>query len=84
LTGSKFIISQIYDQSTGAIMRGLNSTILRGLKIPLPPLKTQRQIVKKLSAVQDYKKKLLKQKELLQELFESTLNKAMRGELNIK
>ncbi len=53
----------------------------RYLKIPLPSLKTQRQIVEKLTTVQDYKKKLLKQKELFQELFESTLNKAMKGEL---
>lgn len=51
------------------------------LKISLPPLKTQRQIVEKLTTVQDYKKKLLKKKELFQELFESTLNKAMNGEL---
>lgn len=40
----------------------------------------QKQIVEKLSAAQEYKKKLLKQKELLRELFESTLDKAMKGE----
>ena len=49
--------------------------------IKFAPIKEQKKIVKKLSAVQEYKKKLLEQKELLQELFESTLNKAMKGEL---
>jgi type I restriction enzyme S subunit len=51
------------------------------LKIPLPPLKTQRQIVAKLQAVQDYKKKLLEQKQKLQELFNSCLDRAMKGKL---
>ena len=50
------------------------------LKIPLPPLETQQKIVEKLSAVQEYKKKLLNQKQKLQELFESVLNKSFKGE----
>lgn len=44
------------------------------IKIPLPSLKTQKQIVAKLSAVQDYKKQLLEQKSKFKELFESVLN----------
>ncbi len=51
------------------------------LKIPLPPLQIQIQIVAKLQAAQDYKKKLLEQKQKLQELFASCLDKAMKGEL---
>jgi len=51
------------------------------LKIPVPPIETQRKIVEKLSAVQDYKKKLLEQKSKLEELFESVLNKAFKGQL---
>ncbi|MDA2922459.1 restriction endonuclease subunit S [Patescibacteria group bacterium AH-259-L07] len=49
------------------------------IKIPFPPIETQRQAVEKLFAVQEYKKKLIKQK--LKELFESVLNKSMKGEL---
>jgi len=51
------------------------------VKFPLPPLGIQRQVVQKLQAVQDYKKTLLQQKQKLQELFESCLDKAMKGEL---
>lgn len=51
------------------------------LKISLPPLETQRQIVEKLQAAQDYKKKLLEQNQKLQELLASCLDKAMKGEL---
>ncbi len=46
-------------------------------KIPIPPLKTQKQIVAKLSAVQDYKKQLLEQKAKLKELFDSALAESM-------
>jgi len=50
--------------------------ILKEKEIPLPPLETQQKIVEKLSAVQEYKNKLLDQKQKLQELFESVLNKS--------
>jgi len=59
----------------------INASELKQIKIPLPPLKTQQKIVEKLSAVQEYKKKLLDQKQKLQELFESVLNKSFKGEL---
>jgi type I restriction enzyme S subunit len=60
---------------------GINRDNLYNLKIPFPPIETQRKIVEKLSAVQDYKKKLLEQKQKLNELFESVLHKSMKGEL---
>ena len=50
---------------------------LEKVKIFLPPLETQKQIVAKLSAVQDYKKQLLGQKAKLKELFDSALAKSM-------
>lgn len=51
------------------------------IKISIPPIKIQRKIVEKLSAVQEYKKKLIEQKQKLKELFESCLDKAMKVEL---
>lgn len=65
----------------GAVQPQFNANRIKQIKIPLPPLETQRKIVGKLSSVQEYKKKLLAQKQKLQELFESYLNKAMKGEL---
>ncbi len=67
--------------SVGSTFSAIRRTNLENLKIPLPPIETQRKIIEKLSAVQDYKKKLLEQKSKLKELFESVLNKSMRGEL---
>ena len=51
------------------------------ISCPLILIKNQQKIVEKLSAVQDYKKKLLEQKQKLNELFESVLNKSMKREL---
>ena len=51
--------------------------LLKTKKLVIPPLKTQKQIVTKLSAVQDYKKQLLGQKAKLKELFDSALTKSM-------
>ena len=52
------------------------------LIVPAPGLEFQKKIVEKLDAVQNYKKLLLKQKELYQELFDSVLHKSMNGELD--
>ena len=51
--------------------------LLKTKKLVIPPLQTQKQIVAKLSAVQDYKKQLLGQKAKLKELFDSALAKSM-------
>ena len=51
--------------------------LLKTKKLVIPPLQTQKQIVAKLSAVQDYKKQLLGQKSKLKELFDSALAKSM-------
>jgi len=66
---------------TGAAQPQITRASLSPLKIPLPPLETQQKIVEKLSAVQEYKKKFLGQKQKLQELFESVLNKSFKGQL---
>ena len=80
----KFVIeiSVIQERLTantrGSAIRNVASVKeIKRIKIPLPPIETQRKIVEKLSAIQDYKKKLLEQKQKLQELFESVLHKSI-------
>ncbi|MDP3988146.1 MAG: restriction endonuclease subunit S [Candidatus Levybacteria bacterium] len=72
-----YVTDQIRRKAKGAIMKGLNSKILRNLDIPLPALEIQKQIVEKLSAAQKYKKQLLARKSKLKELFDSVLHKSM-------
>ncbi|MBI5729227.1 MAG: restriction endonuclease subunit S [Candidatus Magasanikbacteria bacterium] len=67
--------------SAGGAQPNISQAVIRNLKIPLPPLQTQKQIVAKLSAVQSYKKELLEQKIKLKELFDSALHRAMSSGL---
>ena len=66
--------------STGGAQPNISQQIIRNIKIPLPDLKTQKQIVAKLSAVQYYKTQLLAQKSKLKELFNSVLAKSFNGQ----
>lgn len=80
-----FSRSQNYWRQARTLMTGsgqpqFNANKLKQIKIPVPPLKIQKQIVAKLSAVQDYKKQLLEQKAKLKELFDSALEKSMTSE----
>jgi len=61
---------------------GLNRNDVYRIKIFLPSLQEQQKIVEKLEAVQEYKKKLFNQKQLLKELFDSVLDKCMKGEMD--
>lgn len=76
-----FSRSQSYWRQAKSLMTGsgqpqFNANKLKQIKIPLPPLETQKQIVAKLSAVQEYKTQLLAQKSKLKELFDSVLAKS--------
>jgi len=73
---------QAWNLMTGSGQQQFNANKIKRIKIPLPPLETQQKIVEKLSAVQEYKKKLVQQKELLKELFESVLHKSMAGKFD--
>ena len=57
---------------------------LENHKISLPRLEIQKQIVAKLSTVQDYKEQLIEQKLKLKELFDSALAKSMMGDKKSK
>ena len=59
-----------------------NANKIKEIKIKIPNLGAQQEIVGKLEAVQDYKKLLQKQKLLLKELFDSVLDKSMKGEMD--
>ena len=74
---SKPFIKKVLSFQRGANYPAVSDKDIFGIKIPVPPLKTQKQIVSKLSAVQDYKKQLLEQKAKLKELFDSALAKSM-------
>ena len=74
---SRPFIRKILPFQRGANYPAVSDKNVYGIKIPLPPLETQKQIVEKLSAAQEYKKQLLEQKLKLKELFDSVLHKSI-------
>lgn len=77
-----FYYAELRKHLTGSSRQRVSRSNLGKTKILVAPLKTQKQIVSKLSAVQEYKKQLLAQKSKLKELFESVLDKSMKGEMD--
>lgn len=60
---------------------GLNLGILGKLKVYIPPQNEQERIVSKLAIIQNYREQLFEQRAKLDELFDSTLTKALSGGL---
>ncbi len=58
-----------------------NANKIKEIKIKLPNIKYQQKIINRLETLQEYKKKLLKEKILLKELFDSVLDRCMKGEI---
>lgn len=73
---SDHFVRRVLPFQRGANYPAVSDKNVYSIKISLPPLGTQKQIVAKLSAVQEYKTQLLAQKSKLKELFDSALAKS--------
>lgn len=78
---SPLLESEIKRLSRGGTQKFVSLGNLRNLIIPLPSLKEQEKIALELNNVRLFKSTLKKKEIKLSELFESTLNKTMKGEL---
>lgn len=70
INDSHLIYSQIKWFSKGSIMEGLNSTIIKSLYIPIPPLEEQKQILKYITEKKEKIDSTIRQKERLIELLQ--------------
>ena len=52
ILGSKLVFAQFKQAATGGVVNNLNSEIVRGVKIPLPPLEVQKEIVSEIDRYQ--------------------------------
>lgn len=68
--------------SVGGNTKFLTLSVLNNIDLPLPLINKQEEIIEKLETIQEYKKLLQKQKTLLKELFDSVLDKSMKGEMD--
>lgn len=75
---SNHFVSKVLPLQRGANYPAVSDKNVYDIKIALPPLEIQKQIIAKLSAVQEYKTRLLAQKSKLKELFDSALVKSFQ------
>jgi type I restriction enzyme S subunit len=85
LRGSPSVLEAIEEKTRGSTRAGVNSTILRQLEFPLPPLDEQRRIVTHLDGLQAQVDELTALQEATQAeldaLLPSVLDRAFRREL---
>jgi type I restriction enzyme M protein len=53
ILGSEFVVAQFKRAATGGVVNNLNSEIVRSVKIPLPPLEVQKEIVSEIEGYQN-------------------------------
>jgi type I restriction enzyme S subunit len=74
-----FVQRQLRSASKGAIMDGLNMEIIRGLKIPLPPIPLQEAYVRLASAQAHMLAVQMESMRLAEHLLESLLDRTLRS-----
>jgi type I restriction enzyme S subunit len=83
--GAKIVEDQIREKGRGATREGVNSQILRELRLPLPQLTQQKQIVAYLnfiqSGVDEMQQRLGQKDKIIDQLEQSILQQAFRGAL---
>lgn len=84
INDADIIKSQILSMSQGAIMSGLNSQIVKMIRIPLPPLSEQRRIAEILSAVDRKLELEHRRKEKLERVKKGLMNQLLTGKKRIK
>lgn len=77
------LLSQIRKKTKGAILDGLNLTIIKSLKIAHPPKSLQDKFATIVTKIEATKAKYQASLEELNNLFNSTAQKAFKGELNL-
>ena len=73
------VIERLRRASSGSAYKALTIDNLKKIVIAVPTLTEQKQIAGEFEFIESSKITLLKQKQLLHEFFESTLNKVMKG-----
>jgi type I restriction enzyme S subunit len=76
------ILSQINQKGKGAIMTGLNLTIIKELKLKLPPIELQNQFAERVQLIEAQKQQAHEAMVKSEALFQGLLQQAFKGKLN--
>lgn len=75
------VLIQLGVNAKGAIMPGLNMTIIKNLSVPIPPITIQKSFVKRVSEIKKLKQKTQENLQKINTLFSSLQQRAFNGEL---
>ena len=78
---TSYLRHQLETFGHGVVMKGLNATLVKNLKIPLPPIELQQQFAQIVEEFEKKRKKLQNTLEILESLFKVLQKKAFTGEL---
>jgi type I restriction enzyme S subunit len=85
IRGCPSVLAQVESEIQGVTRPGINGTILKEIRIPLPPLDEQHEIVRRVEALfalaDQIEGRFLKAKANVDKLTQSILAKAFRGDL---
>ena len=81
LAFSAEVKQQVDSVSAGAITRGINVSMLKGISIHLPPLELQKEFAQRVAEVRELEAGQAASRRRLDELFQSLLHRAFAGEL---
>ena len=80
LQGSGALI-QMKSKSRGGTMDIVNVGIMRKIRVPVPPIKLQNQFAERVQIIENQKKQAQESLQKSEDLFNSLLQKAFKGEL---
>ncbi|WP_338357515.1 restriction endonuclease subunit S [Yeosuana marina] len=81
LLRSSGVLLQMENKSRGGTMDIVNVGIMRKIKVPLPPIKLQNQFAERVQSIESQKAQAQQSLQKSEELFNSLLQKAFKGEL---
>ncbi len=76
-----YVQNQFHQASHGAIMRGLNTGIVKGAMIFLPPLASQEEFATTVNRIEGIQRGQARSATEISDLFHSLMQRAFRGEL---
>jgi type I restriction enzyme S subunit len=79
---SRVLKTQIDNVSSGAIMAGINVSKLKKIKPQVPPISLQNDFASRIQAIESQKQQVQTSLDSAEDLFQSLLQKAFKGELS--
>ena len=79
-----FLQKVLEDSAPESAQKNINLGILRGLELPIPPINSQKKFSSFIDSLEELKQQNQEKSQQLDNLFNALLQKAFKGELELK